>query len=167
GAAHSSNVMQHVSNINKMIIARIASPLLFIIFIGCQSSTTDTTFKPTSFAEDVKTLKLEQVFDSPDRNNFLGIFYDETKSLSGNKIVKLYSTDSISIDECYYGAHPLEVDHWTDSGIVFMAGVFSHHGDSLARKRYLDWSVDGETILGRYNVKYKKDYNFDFNVRSK
>ena len=148
-----------------MTSARIGAPLLLILFIGCQSSTTNNTFKPTRFAEDVQTLKLEQLFTSPDKNNFLGVFYDENKSMSGIKVVKLYNTDSISIDECYYGAHPLQVDSWNDSGIVFRAGVFSHHGDSLARKRYLDDSVDPDTVIGRYTVRYKKDYNFDYNVR--
>lgn len=141
------------------MIFRIAGPLLFLIF-GCQSRSTDDTFKPTRFAEDVKTLKLEQVYSSPDRKHFLGVFYDESRSLSGVKVVKLYYMDSLSTSEAYFGAHPLEVSSWSDSGIVFTAGVFSAHGDSPTRKRYLDGSVDRNTKIGEYNVYYQKDYDF-------
>jgi|SRR5215203_4496342 len=141
------------------MVLRIAA-LLMIMFFGCQSRSTDDTFKPTKFAEDVKTLKLEQLATSPDRKHFLGIFYDESRSMSGIKVVKLYNSDSVSINEAYYGAHPLAVDHWSDSGIVFNAGVFSAHGDSATRKRYLDGSVDHNTTLGSYKLSYLKDYDF-------
>ena len=143
------------------MILRLATPLLLFIF-GCQSGFPDDSFKQTRFAEDVRTLKLEQVSSSPEREHFLGVFYDESKSMSGIKVVKLYNSDSVSIDENYYGAHPLEVDHWSDSGIVFNAGVFSAHGDFANRKRYLDGSVDRNEKLENFSVYYQKDYDFRY-----
>ena len=143
----------------KLMVVRIGVSLL-ILFSGCQLGSTDNPFKPTRFTEDLNTLKLEQVSTSPDMKHFLGIFYDESRSMSGIKVVKLYSADSISVSEAYYDAHPLEVDNWSDSAIVFNAGVFSAHGDSATRKRYLDGSVDRNTTLGKYNVKYQKNYDF-------
>jgi hypothetical protein len=141
------------------MVVRIAIFLL-ILFTGCQLGSTEKSFKPTKFTEDVKTLTLEQVSTSPDRKHFLGIFYDESRSMSGIKIVKLYGADSISASEAYFGAHPLEVEKWSDSTIVFNAGVFSAHGDAAIRKRYLDGSVDRNTTLGNYKLSYLKDYDF-------
>jgi hypothetical protein len=108
----------------------------------------------------VKTFKLEQVSTSPDMKFFLAIFYDENKSMSGIKFVKLYRSDSLSVDEAYYGAHPLELNNWTDSEIIFDAGVFSAHGDSVYRKQYLNNSIDSDSTLGIYKIKYNKNYNF-------
>jgi hypothetical protein len=141
------------------MIFRIARPLLFVFF-GCQYSSTDDTFKPTRFAEDVKRLKLEQVSSSPDKKHFLGVFFDESRSMSGIKVAKLYNMDSVSVSEAYFGAHPLEVSSWSNAGIVFKAGVFSAHGDSAIRKRYLDGSVDRNAKIGEYKVFYQKDYDF-------
>ena len=141
------------------MILRLAA-ILLVLFFACQPNMTNDTFKQTKFAEDVKALKLEQVFSSPDRKHFLGIFYDESRTMSGIKVVKLFNSDSVSVDEAYYGAHPLEVVNWSNSGIVLNAGVFSAHGDSSIRKKYLDGSVDRNSILGEYNLYYQKDYNY-------
>jgi hypothetical protein len=40
------------------------------------------------------------------------------------------------------------------------AGVFSAHGDSTYRKIYLDGSVDKNKSIGKYQIEYKKNYNF-------
>ena len=72
----------------------------------------------------------------------------------------MYSGDSTSIAQLYYGAHLLKISKWTDSLILIDAGVFSAHGDSVQRKLYLDGSVDKNKSLGNYQIKYNKDYNF-------
>jgi hypothetical protein len=135
--------------------------LLLIILSGCQSDSTEKTYNPTKYSDDIRNLKLEQVSTSPDHRSFIGIFYDEGKSLSGRKIIKLYGTDSMSVDEAYYGAHPLEVYKWVDSVIILDAGVFSAHGDSTYRKLYLDGSVDRNKTLGNFKVKYQKHNNYE------
>jgi hypothetical protein len=140
------------------MIFKFSAPLIILIF-GCQSLSNDHTFNPAKFSEDLKALKLEQVVTSADGKHFLAVFYNESRSMSGIKVVKLYGADSISVDEAFYGAHPLQVENWKDSVIIFNAGVFSAHGDSAARKRYLDGSVDRNTSLGKYKISYLKNYN--------
>jgi hypothetical protein len=135
--------------------------LIALSFFSC--SITDKNkreFISTKFIDDLNQYKLEQKFNSPNNKDFIGIYYDETRSLSGIKILKLYSGDSSSVAELYFGAHPLEISNWVDTFIVMNAGVFSAHGDSTYRKIYLDGSVDKNKSIGKYQIEYKKNYNF-------
>lgn len=77
------------------------------------------------------------------------------------KIVKLYSRDSISIDEKYYGEHPMVVAELVDSSITFIACVYDAHGDSIYRKWYLDNSVDKNIKIGRHKITYRNNHNCD------
>ena len=136
--------------------------LLLLLHFGCQEhhEKDDPPLKsPTRFAEDVNKMILRQVSKSPDSLYFLAVYFDESRSLSGNKVVKLYGKDSVSIDERFYGAHPLEVVGWNDSTVVFRAEVFSAHGDSTMRKRYLDGFVDRNKRIGHFTIRYQRNYN--------
>lgn len=143
------------------LMRRLIYLLLFLQF-GCQEHQEKDNPPSKSqirFVDDVKKMILEQVSKSPDSLYFLAVYFDESGSLSGNKVLKLYNKDSMSIDERHYGAHPLEVVGWKDSTIVFKAEVFSAHGDSAYRKWYLDASVDKNKRIGRFAIRYHKNYN--------
>ena len=148
-----------VSNTFKMI--KWTGGLVFILFLSC--SDTDSSKRKlisTKFIDDVKQYKLEQQISSLSNKHFMAIYYDETKSMSGVKILKLYNKDSFSIDEKFFGAHPLKISNWTDSIVWIDASVFSAHGDSLYRRIYLDGSVDKNKRIGKYKIEYNKNYNF-------
>lgn len=139
---------------------RLTYFLLFLHF-GCKEHLEENAVlkPPTRFVDDVKKMILEQVSNSPDSLYFLAVYFDESRSISGNKVVKLYGKDSLSIDERFYGAHPLEVVGWKDSAVVFKAEVFSAHGDSASRKRYLDAFLDRNQNIGHFAIRYEKNYN--------
>jgi len=135
--------------------------ILFVFsFFSCHDGKIKNDFLSSRYNDDLIHLQFEQKVNSPDGKKFIGIFYDDSKSMSGIKIIKLYNADSLSVDELYYGAHPLLIENWNDSVILMKAGVFSAHGDSVFRKLYLDGSVDKNTSIGEYKIEYKKDYNF-------
>lgn len=137
--------------------------ILLLLTFGYQEHLEDADAAsklPTRFAEDVNKMILRQVIKSPDSLYLLAVYFDESGSLSGNKVVKLYDKDSVSIDERHYGAHPLEVLAWKDSTITIKAGVFSAHGDSAYRKWYLDKSVDKNSRIGFFDITYRKEYNY-------
>ena len=111
--------------------------LMALSFFSCNSTDKNKReFISTKYIDDLNQYKLEQKYNSPNNKDFIGIYYDETKSLSGIKILKLYSGDSSSVAELYFGAHPLEISNWVDTAIVINTGVFSAHGDSAYRKIY-------------------------------
>ncbi len=135
--------------------------LLATILVGCGVSDVgnERTFRSTRFRNDTVEFKLVEVASSPLHDGFLALLYDENSSMSGNKILKLYSTDSNSVAELHYAAHPMELVSWNDTLITFAASVFSAHGDLKYRRWYLDNSVDGKRVLGRYRIAYEKEYD--------
>lgn len=138
---------------------------IFIVFAviwvcnGCYPKN-KSDFVATKFVSDTTNLKLRQVVENLCKNQFIAVYYaDSDWSFgSGNKIVKLYSSDSISIDERFYGAHPISIINWTDSTIIIKCSVSSGHGNQQYRKWYLNNSVDKNEKLGQYNLIYKKNY---------
>ena len=129
------------------------------MLLGCDGSGSERAFRSTRFANDMKEFKLEEVASSPLHDGFVALYYDENSSMSGNKILKLYSKDSVSIADLFYRAHPMELVSWNDMLITFAVGVYSAHGDLKNRRWYLDNSVDGKHLLGRYRIAYEKDYD--------
>ena len=77
---------------------------------------------------------------------------------SGNKVMKLYSSDSLSVDECFYSSHPLEITDWNDSLLIIKCSVFTGHGDKAYRKWYLDNSIDKNDEIGNFKTIYMKNY---------
>jgi hypothetical protein len=73
--------------------------------------------------------------------------------------MKLYSMDSISIDEAHFGALPIEIKKWENLNIYLSIEVYSAHGDSTTRKRYLDNSTNRNKRLGPFKLFYEKSYN--------
>jgi hypothetical protein len=130
-------------------------------FFGCvnHSSKKITSSK---YGDDLKRFELSQIVKSPVSKEFIAIFHDASSSLSGNNLLKLYSEDSSSIGELYYGAHPLEISSWSGSSITLNACMYSAHGDSTYRKWALDNSVDKNLAIGKYKLSYNKNYNCTF-----
>src|SRR5688572_2730318 len=109
--------------------------LFFLLFISfCIKKFLFKEFIATKYTDDLKKYTFLQYILSPSQKEFIGVFHDESGSLSGNNLIKIYSPDSMSYDELYYGAHPLEITSWTDSAIIIKASVYSVHGDSAYRK---------------------------------
>jgi hypothetical protein len=136
-----------------------------IIIIGlfltnCKDNQSDKpAFVSTHFTKDTADLELREVVNLSSNGNFIAIYYKESSSFgSGNKVMKLYSEDSISIDECFYGAHPLAVTHWNDSTLIIKCAVSSGHGNKAYRKWYLDNSVDKNDKIGDFRISYMKNY---------
>ena len=119
-------------------------------------------FVSTNFKADTCNLVVRQIYKNPKQNDFLVVFFKESSMSfgSGNKLMKLYNSDSISVDECFYGAHPLIIKDWNDSLIYIDVEVFSGHGDSTYRDWYLDNSVDKNDNIGGYKIHYNKNYNY-------
>ncbi len=141
---------------------RLLTYLLLFLHFGCQEhpEKDDPVLKPpTRFADDVNKMILRQVSKSPDSLYFLAVYFDESRSLSGNKVVKLYGTDSLSVDEALYGAHPLEVVRWNDCTIICKVEVFSANGDSTFDKQYLDAFLDRNKKIGHFVIRYEMHYN--------
>ncbi|MFC0878912.1 hypothetical protein ACE01N_20125 [Saccharicrinis sp. FJH2] len=149
--------------INRLIIIFFVT-IIGIIISACSSGETSykkPDFISTDFKDDTANYKLRQLIDNPNGDDFIAVFFKESSMSfgSGGKIIKLYNKDSISIDECYYGAHPLIAKTWLDSTIILECKVYSAHGDSINRRKYLDSSVDKNDIIGHYHIDYIKNYN--------
>lgn len=136
--------------------------ILIGIFLVCckESQPEKPEFVSTKFVNDTTDLKLRQVIKLVPDDNFVAIFYKESSMSfgSGNKFMKLYNKDSVSIDECFYGAHPLGITDWNDSTLIIKCAVSSGHGDKKYRKWYLDNSVDKNDKIGDLNIIYMKNY---------
>lgn len=147
-----------IGNNLKTIVALLFSSVILICF-GC-SVEPKPDFVPTKYVSDTTNLKLRQVVKNRTSNQFIAVYYADSEMSfgSGNKIVKLYSSDSISIDECFYGAHPLGVTNWTDSTIIMKCAASAGHGNRQYRKWYLANSVDKNKKLGEYRLIYMKNY---------
>ena len=137
--------------------------LIIMLFGNCTGKIIDNKldFISTNFISDTSKFELEQVYMNPKSKDFVAIFFNESSMSfgSGNKIMKLYSKDSMSIAECFYGAHPLEIINWLDSTIKIECAVYSAHGDSKYREWYLDQSVNKNGKIGQYKIDYIKNYN--------
>lgn len=135
--------------------------LIGVFLVCCKEKQSDRPeFIPTKFINDTTDLKLRQVIRLTPSDNFVAIFYKESSMSfgSGNKVMKLYTKDSISIDECFYGAHPLGVTDWNDSTLIIKCAVSSGHGEKEYRKWYLDNSVDRNDQIGDLKIIYMKNY---------
>jgi hypothetical protein len=93
------------------------------------------------------------------RGEFVALYFDENRSLSGNRILRLYSRDSVFIEELLYGAHPMEIISHSDSSITIEVGVCSGHGDLAYRTWYLDHFTSSNPKIGQYRIHYIKDYD--------
>ena len=138
--------------------------IIVIIILSCSSRETrykKPDFISTDFRADTSNYKLRQLISNPGADDFVAVYFKESSMSfgSGGKLIKLYNKDSISIDECYYGAHPLIATSWFDSTIIFECSVYSAHGDSAYRRKYLDNSVDKNSMIGKYRIEYVKNYN--------
>lgn len=162
------NVVQHVSlhltNKSDLKLTAIIAPILTFIMIYICFSCNDLdkkTSNPTTFSSDSSIMTIQQFLKNPYSEDFLVVYYKESSMSfgSGIKVLKLYSSDSIAIDENFYGAHPLTIKNWSDSTILMHVEVFSSHGDSLYRRTYLNNSIKGKTSIGNYAINYMKDYN--------
>jgi hypothetical protein len=143
-------------------LVKICGLIIVGLFLNsCRESQSDRPeFISTKFINDTIDLNLRQLINISPKGNFIAIFYKESSMSfgSGNKVMKLYSRDSLSIDECFYGAHPLAVTDWNDSTLIIKCSVSSGHGDKTYRKWYLDNSVDKNTMIGDLNIIYMKNY---------
>ena len=144
-------------------ISRILLISITVLLWSCveRNAETKPEFISTKYQSDINKHTVIQLFEDPNSNDFIVVFYKESSMSfgSGNNIIKLYSKDSFSIDENFYGAHPLEVSYWKDSIIFIDCSVYSAHGDSIYRKKYLDNSVDKNMAIGKYKIEYIKNYN--------
>jgi hypothetical protein len=121
----------------------------------------ESSFIATNFENDRDTLELRQVFSEPNGPHFIGIFFKDSDYSfgSGHKVMRLYTADSISIDELHFGAFPLEIKRWEKANIYLSAEVYSAHGDSATRRTYLNTSTNRNKRIGAFNLLYEKKYN--------
>lgn len=134
--------------------------LIGLLLTNCKDSqTAKPVFVSTKYTKDTVDLELRQVVNLSSNGDFIAIYYKESASFgSGNKVMKLYSRDSISVDECFYGAHTLGITDWNDSTLIVKCAVSSGHGDKAYRKWYLDNSVDKNDRIGDFKIIYMKNY---------
>src|SRR4051812_20990455 len=99
------------------MIKRTITYLLLLVVTGCHENRTKPEFILSKFSDDRKRYTLRERFNSPVTKEFICIFYEDKGATAAGKIMKLYSADSTSIDERYYGEHPLNVVRWNDSTI--------------------------------------------------
>jgi hypothetical protein len=133
---------------------------LFFFSTSC-SDDEKKEFKATRFVEDRQNFSLEQTFNSPNSNGFLAIMQGEGEYsfTSGAKILKLYSTDSISKGEVHFSAHPLRITKWDSKGIYLAAKINSTKKDSAYSSWYLNNSVDQNKTIGGIKLHYHKTLN--------
>ena len=134
---------------NKSFIILIVFTLILIFFFR-ECSDWNKRFKSTSYSADKIQYGEGRLIKNPNSDDFIVMYIEESSMSFGSsiRIIKLYTKDSISIDECYYGWHTLDIKTWTNSIITFTCGVYSATGDTEYRKWYLDNSVDKNQMIG-------------------
>ncbi len=139
--------------------------LTYLLLLSCSTLEMQNEAAVTSFVNDTAKMRLDQLLVLPN-NEFIGLYFDENSSLSGNRRIRLYTPDSLCIDQLSFGAHPMTIISHTDSTVTIEVSVYSAHGDSVYRSWYLDNSVDGKTPLGPYEIHYVKDYDLNWGKQS-
>lgn len=135
--------------------------MIGLLLTSCKVGQSDNpVFVSTKYTKDTVDLELRQIVNLSSNGDFIAIFFKESSMSfgSGNKVMKLYSRDSLSVNECFYGSHPLEITDWNDSSLIIKCSVSTGHGDKAYRKWYLDNSVDKNDKIGNFKIIYMKNY---------
>lgn len=145
----------------KIDITNICGLLLIgMLLTNCRNDQAGKPgFVPTAYAKDTLALELKQLVTVSSKGDFIAIYHSVSSNFgSGNTLMKLYSKDSISVDECLYGSHPLALTDWNDTTLVIKCAVSSVHGNKAYRRWYLDNSVDKNDSIGYFKIRYMKNY---------